>query len=57
MSFSEALKRIENLIIYVQHQDESSETEVMLLKILKNMAFKKPVQCVKLAKLTYIVKN
>lgn len=58
MSFSEALKRIEDLISYVQHQDNSSEPEVMLLRRLKkNMAFKKRVQCVQLVKLTNFVKT
>lgn len=57
-SFSEALKRIEDLISYVQHQDKSSEPEVMLLRRLKkNMAFKKRVQCVQLVKLTNFVKT
>lgn len=40
----ESFKSIESLISYVQHQGESCETEVMLLRRLKDMATKKRVQ-------------
>lgn len=57
MSHSEAFKTIESLISYVQHQDETSETEVMLLRRLRDMASKKRVQCVKQPKITNFFKN
>lgn len=57
MSHSEAFKSFEALLCYVQSQEDTSASDVMLLKRLRDMASKKRVQCGKQQKITNFFKN
>lgn len=57
MSHSEAFKSFEALLCYVQSQEDTCASDVMLLKRLRDMASKKRVQCGKQQKITNFFKN